>query len=127
MKINFPSLDKLKEFRKYFNPDDFWIKIKKSASKIGEESLYYILILYYAMKDPSTPIKNKILIAGALGYLIFPLDFIPDAIPVIGFSDDFAAIMAVYKNIKASITEENKLMARLKTNEIFKRSNEIEV
>lgn len=125
MKIKYPSLEKIKDYGKFFNPDKFWMKIKKYAKSMGEESLYFILLLYYALKDPKTPLKNKILIAGALGYLILPLDFIPDAVPVLGFSDDFAAIMTVYKNIKNSISEENKIQARLKTSEIFNKSSQL--
>lgn len=120
-----PSLDKIKEYGKFFNPDKFWMKIKKYAKALGEESLYFILLLYYTLKDPQTPLKNKIIIAGALGYLIFPLDFIPDAVPFVGYSDDFAAIMTVYKNIKDSISEENKIQARLKTNELLNKPHRL--
>lgn len=121
MKFKFPSLEKIKGYGKYFEPEKFWQKIKKWARVIGEESLYYILVLFYALKDSKTPLKNKILIAGALGYLILPLDFIPDAIPIIGFSDDLAAIMTVYKNIVNSITEDTKLLARHKVKELINK------
>ena len=127
MKYEIIPVDKVKKYRKYFNPEDFWIKIKKNVKALGKEMLYFVLLLFYTLKDPKTPMKHKILIGGALGYLIFPLDFIPDAVPIIGFSDDFAAIMTVYKSIKASITEENKLLARNKVNELFDKDRKLNV
>ncbi len=50
--------------------------------------------LYVLLKDSSTPLWAKTAIIGALGYLICPLDAIPDLIPGIGFADDLA-IMAL--------------------------------
>ncbi len=52
------------------------------------------LKLYYAMKRPETPIWAKTAIAGALGYFICPIDAVPDALPVIGFTDDLSVLVA---------------------------------
>lgn len=45
-------------------------------------------------------LRRSAIIIGALGYFILPLDFIPDAIPVLGFSDDLAALVAAYGYVK---------------------------
>lgn len=113
------SLEKIKEFGKYFKVDRFWEKLKKYAMVIGRETVYYALVLYYLFIAKETSWVNKAMIAGALGYLIFPLDFIPDAVPVLGYSDDFAAIMAVYKSLRESITPEIEDQARVKLSEWF--------
>lgn len=47
---------------------------------------------------------NMAIIMGALGYLILPLDLIPDVVPVLGFADDAAAIKLSYDTVKAPIT-----------------------
>lgn len=113
------SLDKIKSYGKYFNPEKFWGKLKKYSKRIGSEAVYYSLLLYYMMVSPKTPLLNKVYIAGALGYLIFPLDFIPDAIPFLGYSDDLAALMTVYKKVKGSITPEIESKARQKLSDWF--------
>ncbi len=43
--------------------------------------------------------KDKAMIIGALGYLISPLDVIPDAIPIAGLSDDLAVLIFVLHKV----------------------------
>lgn len=119
MDIKDLTLDKIKNYGKYFNPEQFWKKLKKYAKIIGKEAVSYALMLYYLMVSKETSWINKAYIVGALGYLIFPLDFIPDAIPIIGYSDDLAAIMMVFNKVKGSITPEIESMARKKLSEWF--------
>ncbi len=40
------------------------------------------------LKDSRVPLTEKVLFAGAIVYVIMPLDFIPDVIPFIGQVDD---------------------------------------
>ena len=112
-------LDNIRGYRKYFYPDKFWEKLKKYAKVIGREMVYYALVLYYMLVSSDTPWLAKAYIAGALGYLIFPLDFIPDTVPIVGYSDDFAAIMMVFKNVKVSITPDIEIKAKEKLLEWF--------
>lgn len=109
----------LVKYKDNYSPNRFWSKLKRSAGKIGKETVFYILVLYYVMMDKKTPLKYKAIIAGALGYLILPLDVVPDAIPFIGFSDDAAAIVAAYKAIVNCITPEIETKARNKLNTLF--------
>ena len=119
MKVKDFSLDKIKDFGKYFQAEKFWEKLKKYAKIIGKEAVYHALLLYYLMISKETSWLNKAYIIGALGYLIFPLDFIPDAIPIVGYSDDFAAIMMVFNQVKDSINAEIETMARNKLSDWF--------
>jgi len=48
--------------------------------------------LYLASQDPSVPWYAKVVIAGVIGYLLSPIDLIPDFIPVLGFIDDFIIV-----------------------------------
>jgi uncharacterized membrane protein YkvA (DUF1232 family) len=45
------------------------------------------------------PWKSLLLIVAALVYFINPIDIIPDVMPVVGFSDDFAVLYMVYKSV----------------------------
>lgn len=49
--------------------------------------------MYYTMADPNTSSRPKLIIAGALLYLISPWDVIPDAIPGLGQLDDAGVLL----------------------------------
>ncbi|MGJ9459642.1 YkvA family protein [Oceanobacillus sp. CF4.6] len=107
------------ENQKHFSEGQYMEKLQKFAKKMGVKISYYSLLLFYAFKSPKTPKKSKATIAGALGYLILPVDVIPDFIPVIGFGDDLAIIIyAVYKVI-SHIDDEVKGQAHERMKKIF--------
>jgi uncharacterized membrane protein YkvA (DUF1232 family) len=45
------------------------------------------------LRDPAVPIPAKALPLAAVLYLIFPVDFVPDLIPVLGQLDDLGVIL----------------------------------
>jgi len=102
------------KYEEYYNEENFWKKVKKTAVKAGAKAIYLALKLYYAMKDPDTPVWAKGTIAGALGYFILPIDLIPDALPVVGFTDDIALMSAALLAVAKSITPKIKEQARQK-------------
>lgn len=53
----------------------------------------FITLYSSLMRDPRTPARSKYLPWMALAYFIFPLDFIPDLLPVIGQADDLTVII----------------------------------
>ena len=114
------TIKQLLNYQDNYSPSKLWEKLKTYAKSLGKETVYRVLQLYYVMVDKNTPMKYKAIIAGALGYLILPLDAIPDAIPVVGFSDDEAAIMAAYQAVKDCITPEIDQRARTKLSAWFK-------
>ena len=82
----------------------FWRWLKKWAKKLGREALRMTLILYYVMLSPNTPTAAKLTILGALLYLVCPADGIPDVIPVVGLTDDVAALAKVLINVNSYVT-----------------------
>lgn len=46
------------------------------------------MALYYAARDPRTPLAAKVLAAMVAAYALSPIDLIPDFIPVLGLLDD---------------------------------------
>jgi uncharacterized membrane protein YkvA (DUF1232 family)/GTP-binding protein EngB required for normal cell division len=77
-----------------FEEEGFWEKIRKIAGKVP--LVPDAVALYYCMLDHETSITTKIAIAGALAYLVWPGDMIPEAIlGLAGYVDDAAAIAAV--------------------------------
>ena len=109
----------LEDYAKYFNDNKLWNKLRKVARKAGRKAVYYALVLYYVARDPSVPSSMKLKILGALGYFILPLDFIPDAILGLGFTDDLAALAWALFKIKKYIIPEIKQKARERMREWF--------
>ena len=108
--------DNIGDYKNEYSDSSFWSKIKKILGSVGGEVIYNALLLYYVMEDENTPIIHKTLIIGALGYLILPIDIIPDFIPVVGYADDCGALAATIKIVLDSITP----AIRVKANEKFK-------
>ena len=113
------ALDNYDKYQKYFSDDQFWGKMKKLARKAGVKIVYVALLLYYVVRNPATPKADKTKIFGALGYLLLPTDLIPDFLPVVGFTDDLAALTWALYSVAKNITPEVKIQAREKLGEWF--------
>lgn len=103
----------------HYSDEKFWVKLAKYGKKAGAKVVYYALLLYYSMQSPNVSKADKMLIVGALGYLILPVDLIPDFIPAIGFTDDLGAILLALSKIAISIDDSIKTQAREKTKDWF--------
>ena len=64
-----------------YDEKSFWKKLREKACDMGLALVYKALQLYYAMIDRNTPLQAKLVIAGALAYLVCPVDLIPDILP----------------------------------------------
>lgn len=63
--------------------------------------------LYRFIKDPDDAPEWAIaLVIAALGYLIFPLDVIPDLIPVLGYGDDAGVLAAAASQVAKYLPSE---------------------
>lgn len=58
-----------------------------------------VLFLWEQVKSPEVPLRMKMVIVGALLYLILPFDVLHDTIPGVGLLDDFAVIIAVFREV----------------------------
>jgi uncharacterized membrane protein YkvA (DUF1232 family) len=67
-------------------------------------------------RDPRTPIGLKAMLAAALAYVVFPIDLIPDAIPILGQADDLTVLLLVLdlfiQNAPPEVRAEHALRAR---------------
>lgn len=96
-----------REFSKDYSDSGFWTKGKAFAKVAGEKVLTPALKMYYAARDPDTPVWARATIIGALGYFISPLDAIPDLLPVVGYGDDLTVLVAALATTAAYIKEEH--------------------
>ena len=106
-------------YEKYYSEEGLMDKLKKFAKKAGIKTVYAALLLYYVLLSKDVPLKEKGLIIGALGYLILPVDLIPDAIPVLGFTDDLAALAYAIHAVRSYVSPEIEVQAKAKLKDWF--------
>ena len=96
----------LQKYEQHYNESSFLDKVTKYGKLIGINALYKAVQLWFVMQKPDVPATIKAVIMGALGYLIAPLDFLPDLMPVLGYTDDFVAITFALIKVQGYIDEE---------------------
>ena len=105
----------LPDFMNYankFSKRDFVEKIARIAKGAGAKLVYAALILYYTLQSDKVSATNKAMIIGALGYLISPLDVVPDAIPIAGLADDLGVLVFVLKKVWTDVDPDIQVKAR---------------
>ena len=113
----------LVKYEKEYSEIGLWEKIKSVAKKAGIKLIYYVLVLFYAMKSENVTMAEKALIIAALGYFILPLDMIPDFIHIAGYGDDAAVLYGLIQKLDC-IDERVKAQAKSKLKEWFGNYNE---
>lgn len=106
-----------KDYSGNYSESGLWAHIKKYAKKAGYELIRNVLILYYAL--PEASYTDRAIIIGALGYFICPVDAIPDALPVVGFTDDAGVIVGAIGRVRGSASSSVISRAESKCREWF--------
>ena len=112
----------LPDFMQYankFSKTEFVEKISRIAKRAGAKLVYAALILYYTLQSDKISVKDKAIIIGALGYLISPLDVVPDAIPIVGLGDDLGVLIYVLQKVWGNVSEDVKIKARERLSKWF--------
>ncbi len=102
-----------------FSESAFWEKLTRHAKTAGRVLVEYALILYHVLKDADTPTWARAAIVSALAYFISPLDLIPDFVPVVGFTDDIAALVSALGAVVGHIKPEHRQLAQETTDTWF--------
>ena len=89
---------------------DFWKKFGRLAAQIpfAED----LLTAYYCAFDRDTPMHVRAALIAALAYFVIPFDGIPDILPILGLTDDAAAIAVAIRMVFTHITPEHRAAAR---------------
>ena len=112
----------LPDFMSYsdkFSPKGFVDKISRIAKRAGAKLVYAALVLFYTLQSKDVSVKDKAIIVGALGYLISPFDVLPDAIPIVGLSDDLTVLVYVISKIWVNVPDDVKEKSKEKLAEWF--------
>jgi len=62
--------------------------VKAAAQQLRQHTL----TVYYAARDPRTPMLVRVLALLVAAYALSPIDLVPDFIPVLGYLDDLLLI-----------------------------------
>ena len=107
--VGFEPADRLAEDRESVRRR-FWTKLKRGAAKLpfAED----LIAAYYCAFDKQTPRHVQASLLGAVAYFILPADFMPDVLPVLGFTDDAAVLATAIRMVAGHITQEHRDAAR---------------
>jgi len=89
--------------------DEIKIKLKKLGGENPEKWKYKINLMMEWLEESAGTEEDKFdrekinLIALALLYFIRPVDFIPDAIPLIGYMDDMAILNNIWEKVEMDL------------------------
>jgi uncharacterized membrane protein YkvA (DUF1232 family) len=88
----------------------FWPKFWRFAAQLpfAED----LVAAYFCAFDRDTPRHVQVALMGALAYFVLPFDFIPDVMPLIGFTDDAAVLATAIKLVAAHIAPQHREAAR---------------
>jgi uncharacterized membrane protein YkvA (DUF1232 family) len=72
--------------------------------------------LYLAARHPQTPWYAKLVVASFVAYVVTPVDFVPDAFPILGFVDDLVfipiAVSLAIRFVPSRVLAECRMRAR---------------
>jgi len=94
------------------NTPTLWEKIKDNAKRLGRATTKQMLLMYYVLKSKDTPTSAKLVVYGALAYLILPINLISvRRHRILGWADEAAAIAIAYKKVNQHVTPEMEQQA----------------
>lgn len=65
-----------------------------------------VKLLARLIKDPRVPRRSKLVLMAAIGYVMSPIDFLPEVIPVAGILDDLFIIVFALNHLIERAGEE---------------------
>jgi uncharacterized membrane protein YkvA (DUF1232 family) len=88
----------------------FWSTLRRAARAVpfSED----VVAAYYCALDPATPKRVRLILMGALAYFVLPADFMPDLLPLIGFTDDVTVLMTALGMVTGHIEDRHREAAR---------------
>lgn len=113
------SICDVKSYSSSYSESGLWNKLANFAKRLGYRPTWYALVLYYTLQSKEVSLKNKAIIIASLGYLIAPVDLIPDVVPVLGVTDDVEALILAYNTVRSSITPDIENQANKKIQQWF--------
>lgn len=115
------------QYKNKFKEEFFIPYISKYAGKMGANVFYIALLFFYAFKRQETPAWAKNIIIGLLGYLVSPIDMIPDITPLVGYTDDMSILSFGLVMIAGFINQDIRDKARANIASWFPKQSNLDL
>jgi uncharacterized membrane protein YkvA (DUF1232 family) len=96
-----------------------WRRITRQGNAIGQQTVYALMLMYYAFRRKGIPIYARSIIIGVFGYFLAVFDAIPDLTPLIGYTDDLGVLSFGLVTIAAYINDEVRIKARKAVKKVY--------
>lgn len=114
----------LAKYKSRFSLKTWWNFLPAQAKRMGHKAVYSALLLYNAYQQPDTPHWAKSIILGALGYLLTPIDALPDLTPILGFTDDLGILSFGLVTVACYVDQDVRQTSRTKLTSWFNEVSE---
>ena len=90
---------------KILNYDFLMREIGRYSKKAGRAATKPLLLLYYVMVSSDTPMKDKMMLASAIAYVVLPIDLISARrLPFLGWIDEVVSLTVAIEKVQKNIT-----------------------
>lgn len=93
--------------------------IGRAFRNMGQQLVYSVFLMIGAYKRQDAPRWAKRIIIGGLGYLLSPIDAVPDLSPLIGYTDDLGVLSFGLVAIASYINNDVRIQARRAVKTLF--------
>ena len=107
-----PPEEDVAGYAEHYSEDAFWQKLQSLPRSALGTVLEKAHLCRELLLDGNTPLWVRGTLLGALGYLILPIDLVPDFVPGVGLLDDLALLGMILANLDTLVTEEIRRRAR---------------
>jgi uncharacterized membrane protein YkvA (DUF1232 family) len=91
----------------------------RAFRRMGQQAVYSVMLMVYAYRSKEAPAWAKRIIIGTLGYVLTPIDAVPDLSPLIGYTDDIGVLTFGLVTIASYINDEVRISARRDVKKLF--------
>lgn len=88
----------------------FWRKLRRLIGRLP--FVEDLVAAYYCAMDSATPLAARAVLLGAVAYFVMPIDAIPDAFAVFGFSDDAGVLATAIAVAGSNIRDKHRAAAK---------------
>lgn len=106
--------ENIEKYKSEYSDSKLMTKLKRFAKAAGLKVVYMALVGKELMSSSEVPLQTKVIIAGAMGYFIMPIDLIPDLLIGVGYTDDAAALLAAIVTAKVYVNDDMRDRAKEK-------------
>jgi uncharacterized membrane protein YkvA (DUF1232 family) len=107
------------KYKSRFSVKKFTGDLPGKAKSFSIKAVYKLLLMFHAYKRQETPAWAKHIVVGTLGYVLTPIDMLPDLTPLLGYTDDISVLAYGLVMISCYINEEVQEKALQGTRKIY--------